>query len=177
MRIKDFPHIFNDMEFPIRWKAEYIRLLTTFEVAVELGDDQLLIPSALSHHRPNLPQVGVPQGMVSTLSLSLSLSLFLPLSLSPSLFPSPFLSLSLSLSLSPISLSPSFSFPPSLPPSLPPPSHSLCGALQKQLPPLRHAYIVPFIPNGFWPRLMSRLITDNSITELAREGCAIPLTG
>ena len=68
MRIADFPLIFNDMEFPIRWKAEYIRLLTTFEVAVELGEDQLLIPSALPQSKPNLPQPGIPDDMVSQLN-------------------------------------------------------------------------------------------------------------
>ena len=52
------------MEFPIRWKTEYIRLLTTFEVAVELGQDQLLIPSALSQEKPNLPQIGTLEELV-----------------------------------------------------------------------------------------------------------------
>ena len=37
MRIADFPLIFNDDEFPMRWKREYIRLLTTFEGLWESG--------------------------------------------------------------------------------------------------------------------------------------------
>ena len=65
MRISDFPLIFNDEEFPIHWKKEYIRLLTTFEVAVELGNGELLIPSALNPDKPNLPQTVFPQDMVS----------------------------------------------------------------------------------------------------------------
>ena len=36
MRIADFSLIFNDEEFPMRWKREYIRLLTTFEGATTL---------------------------------------------------------------------------------------------------------------------------------------------
>lgn len=66
MHISDFPLIFNDMEFPIRWQAEYIRLLTTFEVAVELGQGQLLIPSALPQMKPNLPQSRMPEEVVRT---------------------------------------------------------------------------------------------------------------
>ena len=65
MRISDFPLIFNDEEFPIHWKKEYIRLLTTFEVAVELGNGELLIPSALNPDKPNLPQTMFPEDMVS----------------------------------------------------------------------------------------------------------------
>ena len=65
MRISDFPLIFNDEEFPIHWQKEYIRLLTTFEVAVELGNGELLIPSALNPGKPNLPQTMFPEDMVS----------------------------------------------------------------------------------------------------------------
>ena len=65
MRIADFPLIFNDEGFPVRWKKEYIRLLTTFEVAVELGNGELLIPSALHPDKPNLPHTMFPEDMVS----------------------------------------------------------------------------------------------------------------
>ena len=65
MRISDFPLIFNDKEFPIHWKKEYIHLLTTFEVAVELGNGELLIPSTLNPDKPNLPQTMFPEDMVS----------------------------------------------------------------------------------------------------------------
>ena len=68
MRISDFPLIFNDEEFPIRWEKEYIRLLTTFEVAVELGNGELLIPSHLHPRRPNLPQTMFPEDLVSVVS-------------------------------------------------------------------------------------------------------------
>ena len=64
-RIADFLLIFNDHEFPIRWQKEYIRLLTTFEVAVELGNGELLIPSALHSQKPNLPQTMFPEELVS----------------------------------------------------------------------------------------------------------------
>ena len=50
-------------------------------------------------------------------------------------------------------------------------------SLQKTLPPLRHTYIVPFIPSGFWPRLMSRILTDHTIIQLAKEGCGITNNG
>ena len=70
MRISDFPLIFNDEEFPIRWEKEYIRLLTTFEVAVELGNGELLIPSHLHPRRPNLPQTMFPEDLVSVVSSS-----------------------------------------------------------------------------------------------------------
>ena len=65
MRISDFPLIFNDEEFPIHWKKEYIRLLTIFEVAVELGNGELLIPSALNPDKPNLSHTMFPQNLVS----------------------------------------------------------------------------------------------------------------
>ena len=56
MKTADFSLIFQEEEFPISWKKEYIRLLTTFEVAVELGENELLIPSVLPEMRPILPQ-------------------------------------------------------------------------------------------------------------------------
>ena len=49
--------------------------------------------------------------------------------------------------------------------------------LQKMLPPLRHCYVIPFIPSGFWPRLISRLLTDPSIVYLATEGCGLTEDG
>ena len=67
MRIADFSLIFNDQEFPICWQKEYIRLLTTFEVAVELGNGELLIPSALHSQKPNLPQTMFPEDLVSSM--------------------------------------------------------------------------------------------------------------
>ena len=48
---------------------------------------------------------------------------------------------------------------------------------QRVLPPLRHAYIIPFVPSGFWPRLMSRVLSDKTIIQLAREGCNIEEDG
>ena len=66
MRIADFYQIFNDDEFPIQWQKEYIRLLTMFEVAVELGNGELLIPSALHPDKPNLPQTMLPDDLVIT---------------------------------------------------------------------------------------------------------------
>ena len=65
MKIQDLGLIFNDQEFPIRCQREYIRLLTRFEVAVELGGGELLIPSALPMGRPNLPQSMFPEELVS----------------------------------------------------------------------------------------------------------------
>ena len=65
MRIADFSMIFNDQEFPIHWQKEYIRLLTKFEVAAELGNGELLIPSALSPDKPNLSQTMFPENLVS----------------------------------------------------------------------------------------------------------------
>ena len=41
------------------------------------------------------------------------------------------------------------------------------------LPPLHHAYIIPFVPSGFWPRLMSRVLSDKTIIQLAKDGCNI----
>ena len=65
MKIRDFKHIFNDIEFPIRWQREYIRLLTMFEVVVELGGGELLIPSTLPPEKPNLPRSMFPEELVS----------------------------------------------------------------------------------------------------------------
>ncbi len=64
MKIPDLRYIFNDHEFPIRWQREYIRLLTTFEVAVELRGGELLVPSTLPVARPNLPQSMFPDELV-----------------------------------------------------------------------------------------------------------------
>lgn len=72
MRTADFPLIFNDIEFPIRWKREYIRLLTTFEVAVELNEGELLIPSMLPTEKPNLPQTMFPEELVRLARLHVS---------------------------------------------------------------------------------------------------------
>ena len=76
MRIADFPLIFNDKEFPICWEREYIRLLTTFEVAVELGNGELLIPSALHPDKPNLPQTMFPEDLVSLMIIHIKLFVF-----------------------------------------------------------------------------------------------------
>ncbi len=65
MKTRDLRLIFNDQDFPIRWQREYIRLLTTFEVAVELCGGELLIPSTLPTARPNLPQSMFPEEVVS----------------------------------------------------------------------------------------------------------------
>ncbi len=68
MRTEDFAHIFkedsNRFKFPLDWKAEYIRLLTTFEVAVELSDDQLLVPSSLPRETPVLHELALPDEVV-----------------------------------------------------------------------------------------------------------------
>ena len=65
MRIADFSMIFNDQEFPILWQKEYIQLLTKFEIATELGNGELLIPSALNPDKPNLSQTMFPENLVS----------------------------------------------------------------------------------------------------------------
>ena len=44
----DLDRVFqNQDEFPMHWKKEYIRLMTMFEVIVEIDADQILIPSHL----------------------------------------------------------------------------------------------------------------------------------
>ena len=48
---------------------------------------------------------------------------------------------------------------------------------QRVLPPLRHAYIIPFVPSGFWPRLMSRVLSDKTMIQLERNGCNIEDNG
>ena len=50
-------------------------------------------------------------------------------------------------------------------------------SLQRRLPPLHYAYLIPFVPSGFWPRLMSRLLSDKSIMQLAKEGCCLAEEG
>ena len=77
MRISDFPLIFNDEEFPIHWKKEYIRLLTTFDVAVELGNGELLIPSALNPDKPNLSHTMFPQNLVSDQGVFCSMHVYM----------------------------------------------------------------------------------------------------
>lgn len=67
MKIRDFPLLFNDDDFPIRWKREYLRLLTTFEVAVEFKQGRLLIPSHLPPEKPKLPQCIPPDNTVCPL--------------------------------------------------------------------------------------------------------------
>lgn len=86
MKIRDFALVFNDDDFPIRWQREYLRLLTTFEVAVEFKTGRLLIPSHLPIEKPTLPQCIPPDKTVSKIThyshtLSVSFAL-LPFSLS-----------------------------------------------------------------------------------------------
>lgn len=81
MKIRDFPLLFNDDDFPIRWKREYLRLLTTFEVAVEFKQGRLLIPSHLPPEKPKLPQCIPPDNTVCPL-----VSLLFPFHLSFFLF-------------------------------------------------------------------------------------------
>ena len=64
LQITDFRQIFEEQEFPICSQQEFVRLLTKFEVAVELGNGELLIPSALHPDKPNLPQAMLPEGLV-----------------------------------------------------------------------------------------------------------------
>ena len=48
MRKCDLDRVFQYQdEFPMHWKKEYIRLMTMFEVIVEIDADQILIPSHL----------------------------------------------------------------------------------------------------------------------------------
>ena len=85
MKIKDFELLFNDKDFPIKWKKEYLQLLTTFEVritnstctctcmmavsitqvAVEFKKGKLLIPSHLTEQKPVLPNCIPPEDIVS----------------------------------------------------------------------------------------------------------------
>ena len=55
----------------------------------------------------------------------------------------------------------------------PPTQCSLSILSQCFLPPLRHAFLLAFVPSGFWPRLMSRLLSDRSIFRLAQKGCGL----
>ncbi|XP_019849257.1 PREDICTED: leucine-rich repeat serine/threonine-protein kinase 1-like [Amphimedon queenslandica] len=106
MKIKDFTLLFNDKDFPIHWQKQYLRLLTTFEVAVEFKEGKLLIPSHLPELKPALSHCYPPENTV-------------------------------------------------------------------YLPPLRHTYLLAFVPSGFWPRLMSRVLSDPSIMRLAQVGCGL----
>ena len=62
---KDMEQVFRDNEFPIKWKEEYIRLMTIFEVVVEIDDSQLLIPSHVKDDSLENPFLSLSGGLVS----------------------------------------------------------------------------------------------------------------
>jgi serine/threonine protein kinase len=62
---KDMEQVFRDNEFPIKWKEEYIRLMTIFEVVVEIDDSQLLIPSHVKDDSLENPFLSLSGGLHS----------------------------------------------------------------------------------------------------------------
>ena len=66
MRKDDLDRVFIEKEFPIKWKEEYIRLMTIFEVVVEIDHAQLLIPSHVPDESLENPFLSLTNGLVSS---------------------------------------------------------------------------------------------------------------
>ena len=57
---------------------------------------------------------------------------------------------------------------PPLPPPPPLPSLSIPSPSQNCLPPLHHLFVVPYIPSGFWTRLIARIVGDASLVDVVK---------
>ena len=62
-----FDQLFEENEFPLQWKEEYIRLMTIFEVVVAIDKSHYLIPSHLPDQPLADPVVNLQPPLVRTL--------------------------------------------------------------------------------------------------------------
>ncbi|XP_064473089.1 leucine-rich repeat serine/threonine-protein kinase 1-like isoform X2 [Ornithodoros turicata] len=187
MRIDDLKHVFKSSQCaPADAQTYILSLLNKFEVALTWDGRTLLIPSMLPSEellRCGLPgaDVRVPirsrsWGLRSK-SLQGSACRSVPSSTSPS-------SLSLNLpSKSPISHRPGIAVlcgadspnTPTDPSSLtdrlpaPPPPFSLTPvASDSEHPPIQRLLVLSYLPSGFWPRLITRILADDLVVEALR---------
>ena len=141
-------------------------------VAVELRDGELLIPSVLPCEKPNLPYPAFPQSVVSECVTPAPYMAQVPIPPKPAgsvtILHTCIYTCTCIHVLVHASYNHSLAHCPILSPA---------PCAQRMLPSLRHTYIIPFVPSGFWPRLMSRLLSDKSIKQLARDGCNITEDG
>lgn len=134
LQVSHIPHLLKEPKFPSQFIPEYIRLLERFEVVLSQTPQTLLIPSRLPRVKPSsvtLPPASPGCEMMSSFISRCVLHL-LPISLTSLLSPSTFSYWF-------------FIFSP----------YTLLSPSTAQI--IRR-YLFLYIPPGFWPRLVARLI-------------------
>ena len=126
-------HVFKGKVFPASYRNEYIELLSKFEVALTLDKYRLLVPSMLAS-KPKYT-IHTFTNVFPRPSMQQVLRKFAD---SSSLFGSPTRSM------------------PAINADI-----EVTNELIRTGLLLRRFYFMSFVPNGFWPRLISRFLTDN----------------
>ena len=168
--ISSLQHLFRGDEFPLHLHNEYIALLEKFEVALRIGGNRLLIPSVL-------PETANEAICLSCETLTVSCSVDYS---SPNESPSDSTAES-SVEIG-LPMQNSHDHQVTATSSLVSQvrgtgagymsrkSHQSGVVGNKGLPRnLYRIYLIPFHPSGFWPRLVSRILTDKSIQRTIKQ--------
>lgn len=184
MRIDDLKHVFKSSQCaPADAQTYILSLLNKFEVALTWDGRTLLIPSMLPSEellRCGLPGADVRVPIRSRSWGLRSKSLQVPAS-HPTTSTTPTTSLSLNLlSKSPTSPRPGFAIPctdslttPTDPSTDNPPAFSRPFSLtpiapDRDHPPIQRLLVLSYLPSGFWPRLVTRILADDLVVEALR---------
>ena len=144
-------HVFKGKVFPASYRNEYIELLSKFEVALTLDRSRLLVPSMLAskpkytiHHFPNV----FPRPPIQQVLKQFSdrTSLFAGWDSTKSTGSVPVISTDV----------------------------SFTNELIRTGLLLRRFYFMSFVPNGFWPRLISRFLTDSTFYTIILKSFELP---
>jgi len=144
-------HVFKGKVFPVSYRNEYIELLSKFEVALTLDKYRLLVPSMLASHPKytihNFPNV-FPRPPIQQVLKQFSdrTSLFAGWDSSKDTSSLPAISADV----------------------------SVTNELIRTGLLLRRFYFMSFVPNGFWPRLISRFLTDGTFFTIILEAFGLP---